>query len=114
MNGVCHVCDNEEDDDESPMLMCSFCNVGIHNSEECLGTVGSVISARDASNEDAERACPMCWATALKKAKGESSRVAGKKRAAPRGGGRGGGGRGGGGRGRARGEGGGARGRDRG
>ena len=57
MNGVCHVCDNEEDDDESPMLMCSFCNVGIHNSEECLGTVGS--------NEDAERACPMCWATAL-------------------------------------------------
>ena len=23
-NGECHVCDNEEDDDESPMLVCSF------------------------------------------------------------------------------------------
>ena len=42
-NGECHVCDNEEDDDESPMLMCSFCNVGSHNSKECLGSIGSVI-----------------------------------------------------------------------
>ena len=78
------------------MLMCSFCNVGIHNSEECLGSIdgGSVISARDAANEDAEWACPMCWAAALGKAKGEPVRVAEKKRAAPRGargGGRGGG-----------------------
>ena len=103
-NGKCHVCDGEESDDP-PMLMCSFCNIGIHNSEECLGSLagGSVISAQDASNEDAEWACPMCWAAALKKAKGETSRVAGRKRPAPRGGDRGGGGRGGGGRGRARG-----------
>ena len=110
-NGECHVCDNEEDDDESPMLMCSFCNVGIHNSKECLGSVGSVISARDASNEDAEWACPMCWAAALKMAKGETSRVAGRKRPAPRGSDRGGGGRSGGGRGRACGRRGGGRGR---
>ena len=94
-NGECHVCD-KEDEDDSPMLMCSFCNVGIHNSAECLGSIdgGSVISARDAANEDAEWACPMCWAAALGKAKGEPVRVAGKKRAAPRGargGGRGGG-----------------------
>ena len=37
-NGECHVCD-KEDEDGSPMLMCSFCNVGIHNSEECLGSL---------------------------------------------------------------------------
>ena len=52
-NGECHVCENEEEDDKSPTLMCSFCNVGIHNSKECLGSIGSVISARDVSNEHA-------------------------------------------------------------
>ena len=93
-NGECHVCD-KEDEDDSPMLMCSFCNVGVHNSEECLGSIdgGSVISARDASNESAEWACPMCWKAALSKARGEAPRVAGKKRSAPPAGSRGGGGR---------------------
>ena len=95
-NGRCHVCDGEESDDP-PMHMCSFCNIGIHNSEYCLGSLagGSVISAQDASNEDAEWACPVCWGSALAKAKGEPARTVEKKRPAPRGG-RGGGRRGGG------------------
>ena len=99
-NGQCHVCDGEEDDDPA-LLMCCFCNLAIHNSEECLGSLdgGTVISARAASNSLAEWSCPSCWTGAMrKKGAGEQAsdgaRVAGKKRPAPRGGrGRGGGGR---------------------
>ena len=99
-NGQCHVCDGEEDD-VPPLLLSSFCNVAVHSSVECLGAMngGIVISAREASNAEAEWPCPMCWAAALSKAKGETPQVTRKKRAAPRGGARGGarGGRGGGG-----------------
>ena len=91
-NGKCHVCDGEEDGDPA-LLMCSFCNVAIHNSEACLGSVdgATVISARAASNPLAEWSCPGCWSAAIKK-KGpiDGARVAGKKRPAPSARGRGG------------------------
>ena len=54
-NGQCHVCDGEEDD-APPLLMCSFCNVAVQNSNECLGQLrgGTVISAQAASTTELE------------------------------------------------------------
>ena len=88
------ICDGAEDADPL-LLLCSFCNVAVHNSVEYLGSLpgGTVLPAQAAANSDADWSCPMCWSAALSKAKSDALHVAGRKRTAPRGSGGGGGGR---------------------